>query len=536
MTFFTLFAALSLAGTPPAPVAPATPVSTVAIGAAEQLRATLTLANHTTLLFFPTLNSPDVRIVALLPTGKVTWETVLHKAQTVKVAKAGLVDLRDRKVISIAPLQLTSVGNKVYITEPILDEAADKGGLPLHSLVVQELDESGHLARKTFAVPAPTAKTVRQNLTTFAEDGAVYVLAREENKREEQQQFILTRCDMATGKFTQTPLDLPAAGPVKHDDEFFRDWVFGGFRAGQSYFYRALKGSTPKADARETPVEFEVRRLGADGRPVASFLTALHRNLPAGHFVQGGTDYPHHAQAHAPNIRETSSYIYDTFNTSTGGNADFYLDPATGNCQFVGQYSTELFDGRSTTGPSLGHFVHCYGPDGTLLKAVLTPYTGLPGFKPSQFRYSPSGYLLVSLLHDRETQNFTLQYWTKDHFVVSTYDAQLAPRPLQFVARPERKPKPLMDGQIVSWSGPDYLRGNTQGNIQPQLLVDVLLASPVGLYHSIGQLVNGQLALANQRKSKVENEYTVAPTGPASALVLEAPEEAGGLVSVYALK
>jgi hypothetical protein len=534
---FAFLTLLGLAGPPlAAPTAPATPVSTVAIGATEQLRATLTLANHNTLLFFPTLNSPNVRIVALRPTGQVAWETQLHKAQTVKVAKAGLVDLRDRKLISISPLRLISVGDQVYTVETIADEAPDKSGPPLHSLVVQELDASGHLATKVFTVPQPEAKTTRQLLTAFAEPGVVYAVAKEENKREETNRFFLVRCDFATGKSTQLPLDLPAAGPVKHDDEFFRDWVFGGARAGECYFYRALKGSTPKDDARETPVEFEVKRVGTDGRTQATFTTALHKNLPTGTFVQGDIWYPHYGQAHAPKMLERNTSVYDLYTVSTGANAEFYLDPATGNCQFTGQYSPKLYDARSTAGPSQGTFVQRYGPDGTLLKAVTTPYEGLAGFKPSQFLFSPSGYLLVNLAYAPDTQDLTLQYWTKDHFVVTSYDAQLQARPLQFVARPERKPNPYFDSQLISWSGPNYLQGSGTGDAQPQLLVDGLLASPVGLHKSIGQLVDGQIALANQRKSKVELEYTVSPTGAASALVLEAPEEAGGQVNVYEVK
>lgn len=533
--FFTLLAMAG--GHPAAPTAPATPVSTVAIGATEQLRATLTLPNHNTLLFFPTLDSPDVRIVALLPTGKVAWETTLHKAQTVKIAKAGLVDLRDRKLISISPLRLVSAGDKAYAVEVIADEAPDKGGLPLHSLVVQELDASGHLAIKAFTVPAPEAKTGRRVLTAFAEPGVVYAVAKEENKREATSRFFLVRCDFATGKSTQMPLDLPAAGPVKHDDEFYRDWVFDGARPGECYFYRALKGDNSKADARETPVEFEVKRISAtDGRTLATFSTALHKSLPAGTFVQGDIRFPHHGQAHIPNMRESQGYVYDVFETSTGANADFYLDEATGNCQFTGQYSPKLYDARSTVGPSQGTFVQRYAPDGTLLKAVITPYVGLAGFKPSQFLFSPSGYLLVNLCYAPDTQDLTLQYWTKDHFVVTSYDAQLQARPLQFVPHTERKPKPYLDSQIISWSGPGYQRGSTHGDAQPQLLVDGLLASSTALHQRIGQLVDGQIALANQRKSKTELEYTVSPTGSASALVLEAPEEAGGQVSVYEVK
>ena len=95
MTYFGFLLASLLLSAPPAPQpAPsaALPVGTVAVYADEQLRATLTLANHTTLLFFCTLNSPNVRVVGLLPTGKVTWETPLRKAQVAKMAKVNLVD------------------------------------------------------------------------------------------------------------------------------------------------------------------------------------------------------------------------------------------------------------------------------------------------------------------------------------------------------------------------------------------------------------------------------------------------------------
>ena len=62
-------ATAGIPGAMPQP-SPDAPVNTIAISNAEQLAATLTLANRNTLLFFPTLNSPDVRVVALLPSGQ----------------------------------------------------------------------------------------------------------------------------------------------------------------------------------------------------------------------------------------------------------------------------------------------------------------------------------------------------------------------------------------------------------------------------------------------------------------------------------
>ena len=516
--------------------APTKPVNTVAIGADEKLRATLTLANHNTLLFFPTLNSPDVRVVALQPNGQKAWESTLTKAQVAKVAKAGIVDLRDRTMTTIKPLLLTSAGSKAYVLERIVDDGGAAVGLPRHTLVVQQIDEAGHITARKFLVPAPAAKTDRYILTTFAEDGVVYVLIKEENKREETSQFFLERCELSTGKFTQTALDLPKPSPVKHAAEFYRDWVFGGLGAGQAYFLRAVKGDNPKADARETPIEFEVKRVGLDGRTTSSYLTALHKNLPAGTYAQGGTRYPHYVHAHVPDMQETSRAFYDVYDVSTGGNADFYVDAATGNCQFVGQYSDQLFDGRSSVGPSLGTFVQRYGPEGTLLKAVSTPYVGLAGFKPEQLKFSASGYLLANVLCNPETQDLTLSYWTKDHFVVSNYNAQLVAQPVQFVLHPKRKPEERIGSQHVSWSGPESLFSYAHGAVQQRLLVDALVASPIGLYRTVGQLVDRQITAANQQKSKQEYDYTVSPTGPASALVLEAPEEAGGQISVYAVQ
>ena len=77
---------------------------------------------------------------------------------------------------------------------------------------------------------------------------------------------------------------------------------------------------------------------------------------------------------------------------------------------------------------------------------------------------------------------------------------------------------------------------NTTGAVQPQLMLDALLMSPISLHRSIGRLVDHQLVAANLRKSKTAGEYTVAPIGPAAALVLEAPEGAGGEVAVYVVR
>ena len=67
ISIFSFFAIMATAGIPDATPQPSpdAAVNTIAISNAEQLAATLTLANHNTLLFFPTLNSPDVRVVAL---------------------------------------------------------------------------------------------------------------------------------------------------------------------------------------------------------------------------------------------------------------------------------------------------------------------------------------------------------------------------------------------------------------------------------------------------------------------------------------
>ncbi|GAA3967158.1 hypothetical protein GCM10022407_11740 [Hymenobacter antarcticus] len=513
---------------------PDAPVNTIAISNAEQLAATLTLANHNSLLFFPTLNSPDVRVVALLPGGQTAWQATIQKAQVAKIAKTSFLDLGSHKLITIEPLLLTSAGNKTYSVETIL-EAAD--GLPRHALLVQALDATGRVAGKTFAVPAPRSPATRTMLTAYATDGVVYAVAREENPRTKTGQFFLDRCDLGSGKLTHTALSLPPPPVVRHGSEVFRDWVFGGIRGSQCYFYRAVKGTGPQAEARTTPVEFEVKRLGLDGRERASFRTALQRHLPAGTVVQGGTSYPHHGQAHAPRLLEAAGNA-DQYDTSTGGNADFYLDEATGNCHFLGQYSATVFDGRAPGSPSLGTFVQRYGPDGTFLKAKATPYAALAGFRPGQLTPQLRGSIISNVLYSPETQELTLQYWTPDHFVVSGYDARLAPRPVQLVPQLPRQPQPYFNSQIISWSGPSYLVGyaNTTGAPQPQLMLDALLVSPISLHRSIGRLVDRQLAAANLRKSKTAAEYTVAPIGPAAALVLAAPEGAGGQVDVYVVR
>ena len=77
---------------------------------------------------------------------------------------------------------------------------------------------------------------------------------------------------------------------------------------------------------------------------------------------------------------------------------------------------------------------------------------------------------------------------------------------------------------------------NTTGAVQPQLMLDALLMSPISLHRSIGRLVDRQLVTANLRKSKTAGEYTVAPIGPAAALVLAAPKGPGGQVTMYVVR
>ncbi len=525
------------------PAAAQDPVNTLSLGAAEELRATLTLPNFQTLLFIQSRNALDVRVLALQPTGQKAWAATLPKVAAVAVPPSATGATGPAS----EPLLLTSAGNTAYSVEAVAEATP---ALPLHTLVVQELDAQGQVRRKTFAVPAPPAGTTRTVLTAYAAEGVVYVVAHEASKADRTAQFLLDRCDLGSGQFTQTALALPAAPEVKHGEEFYRNWVFGGARGGQAYFYRAVKGADAKANAREASAEFDVVRVGTDGHELGHFRTALQKHLPTGMVVQGRTTFTHYGQAHVPELlalappagkgaAAPTSPATDQYDATTGGEADFYLDEASGDCLFAGQYSTAVFSGKSAGGPSLGNFVQRYAPDGKFVASAFKPYAALPGFQPTELVAQP--YFLSSSYRDSQTQSLVFENWTKDHVVVTGYDAKPTPRLLKYVAHPDRFAKAFAKSELVAWSGPSFLQPAAlatapTGSAQPQLLTATLLALPQPIYQQIGKLVEAQLTAAVQHGRKTADRYTVSRTGPATALVLEAPREAGGQVAVYEVK
>ena len=55
-----------------------------------------------------------------------------------------------------------------------------------------------------------------------------------------------------------------------------------------------------------------------------------------------------------------------SFRISTGGNCEFFLDEATGDCLFAGQYTNQVYRPQTDGVPSQGTFVQRYSPTATL--------------------------------------------------------------------------------------------------------------------------------------------------------------------------
>ncbi|GAA4050524.1 hypothetical protein GCM10022409_41620 [Hymenobacter glaciei] len=533
-----LLAAGTLRAAPPTrPVPPQGPVRTLETGKDELLHATITLPNHNTLLFFPGLKRSKVRVVALQPDGSPAWEATLLKAQVMR--GAGLLSSSgapsDESLITTMPLFMTSAENTAYTVEPISDGAPEQG-VPRNALVVQAISPTGDIRGKVFKVPEVPAKTERAVITAFAEPGVVYVLARESSVREKTSQLYLDRCDLATGKLTQLALNLPPAANVQHADDFDLDWVFAGFQAGTCHFYRALRGADKRADARRTPVEFEVMRLAAaDGHRLGGFVTKLHQGLPVKHYLQGGISFPHTGVARPPRSLTTAGKTVSlsrTFYLETGGDCEVLLDETTGGYLFAGQYTNEIASAGGSGLPGLGTFAQRYSADGNLLKASIAPYASVPGFDEDMLR--PRSTMLVfipgMLLQSPFTQELTFEFSTRDGGVMaSSFDAQLSAAPRQLLSFEKRKGQ-----EAVFFSGPSYLESpdNTTGAAQRHLLGGGLLASSSEMYRKIGQVVEAH-ANDKTRKGHTFYVYSVSATGPASALVIVAPYEQGKPVSVY---
>ncbi|MDQ2794995.1 MAG: hypothetical protein M3Y12_13460 [Bacteroidota bacterium] len=527
------------AGPPPAPAPapPAAPVRTLDLAKGEMLHATITLPNHNTVLFIPALGKSTVRVVALQPDGASAWETTLQKAQVMRGGNILLSSApADESLITTMPLFMTSAGSTVYTVEPISDGAPEQG-VPRNALVVQALSPTGDTRGKVFTVPEVAAKTGRVIITAFAEPGVVYVLARESSVREKTAQLYLDRCDLATGKLTQLALNLPPATKVKNADDFYLDWVFAGFRAGTCHFYRALRGADAKADARRTPVEFEVLRVAvADGRPQGGFVTRLHQNLPEAHYLQGGVALPHTGIACAPPTLEAAGKTVSlnrTLRLETGGDCEVLLDEATGDYVFAGSYTDHVASAGGNDLPGLGTFAQRYTADGTLLKASIAPYASVRGFDEEMLR--PRSMMLVRvpgmLLPSPFTQELSLGFSTRDGgLMTSSYDAQLKTSPPQLLSFEGHKSY----REPVFFSGPTYLESpdNTTGDAQRHLLVGGLLASPAEMHRKIGQVVE-DYATDKAHKGRQFRTYIASATGPASALVIVQPYQQGSPVDIF---
>ena len=520
------------------PAGPA-PIHTVAVTKTESLKGSITLPNHNTLLFLATTSTNKVRVVAVLPTGAPAWEATLTKAQQVRTGGLYGTSVLSESMNTLLPLFLTSAGNTAFSVESISDAPASSG-LPRYALLVQALSATGEVARRAFAVPAPPEKTERLAITTFAEEDAVFALVRESNMREKASQLFLDRCDLRTGKVTHTALALPAAAPVRKAEAFMLDWVFGGYRAGTCYFYRALKGFDAKTDARRVPVEFEVKTMTTDGRETGGFVTTLHKHLPPKSYVQGSTWFPHLGLARAPSwLAATDKNISQNagFGIQTGGDCEFFLDEATGDCLFAGQYTNEVFQPMATDVPSLGTFVQRYTTTGALVKTAIAPYASVRGFDTDMLATRAYVSLAAMMLRSPQNQELTFQLRTKeDGYMVSAYDADLTPAPRQLV--PAVGSRNESAGKMVYWSGPSYLESlnKTTGSPQPYLSVDCMRASPTALHHKIGELVQAQFAGFKGSRLQNMHQYIASLTGPGSALVFVTQYDAGSPISVFEVK
>ncbi len=460
-----LSAVLALAAPRLSTAQPVAPTRVLSLGKDEMLRGSITLPNHNTLLFFPTEGSNKVRVQALLPTGAPAWEATLTKAQVIRASGSGLLGgsyVPESSLITLLPMFLTSADNTVYSLEPIASGSRDPSqGLARHTLVVQAISETGRVVGNAFEVPPPPEKTERVVVTAFAQDGAVYALARESNAREQTSQLYLDRCDLRTGKLVQTALNLPAAADVRHADNYYLDWNFAGCRAGTCYFFRALKGADAKADAHRTPVEFEVKLLAlADGHETGTFITRLHQNLPAQTYVQGNTSFPHHGLAHAPGslaVGDTKRFsMLSGFSLETGGSCELVLDEATGDCLFTGQYAPEVPRPGVGDLPSLGTFVQRYTPTGTLVKAAIAPYAGVKDLSEELLSSRDYSYLSGMVLRSSLSPELLLAFYTKKGCLVSGYDAQLTPAPRRLVPFTGATSRAYFNR--VYWSGPTCLQ------------------------------------------------------------------------------
>ncbi|GAB2940472.1 hypothetical protein GCM10027048_01010 [Hymenobacter coalescens] len=525
----------SLLGSAPAPDKPA---QTLQLSKSEKLDGTITLANRHTLLFIPDGASKNVRVVAVSPSGQTAWQATVERQQYKDSGLNLWKSLADKADVELSsrlyPLQVFSAGNTVYLYE-VIRETDNKLGVEANQVLVQQIDAQGKVRRHTFAAPELSKKVERGVLGAYADEDALYLVTKLTNPREETEKYFLERYDPAGKKMQQQPLDLPQPYATKQEDVSYHDWVLAGRRAGKTYFYRALRGTSKKDNPNKVPVEYEFRLYNSAGRPAGQFTTDLHQKLDNTFVNYSGPMSHFPSQGHVARLvtktsssgRSTRSYTYDTYDVSTSGLGEIYLDPTSEDCFIAGEYGGRTYD---PTGAQdiRGTFIYKVKADGTGSTLVKNAY---PAEVKNDYKFLVSLYgdnRLAGLFVNPVTREMGLQFEQHNRNVVVTYDANLKLVSQQNLAYKEQ-------ATHLFWQiGDSYTSSGSFGASQMELPRQYVARAQDGYCQKLQGVMERSKPAA---KAKPEDQpyYEYAPQPDGSVLVVRHYNKLGSPVYIYAL-
>jgi hypothetical protein len=472
------------------------PAHTLQLPTHEHTVGAVQLANGTAVLWTESYEPIQLRLRAFTGAGQPAWEATLQRATPSIVYDAKLV----------------AWGNRLVMIEPVANDN-EKLHLKARQILMQLVDEQGQVTQAVIDAPALDKATERSILASFPEDEAYYLLTEHRVPKKATEEFFVERFDPVANTLQRNKLELPARYGQEPDKARYTDWVFGGHRANRNYFYRyAGKPGETNAYAKDAGVEYEVKILDNAGHAVGGFTTALHQQLKPGTFSYYSGRMPHlFTQGHAPLVHETTNTSYDIYDVTMGATGDLYVDPATGDCLFWGEYAASPYAGaHSSRKYTDGTYLQRYSAEGTLLSAAQSPY---PTVMPSILR-QPYYLRRVSLFQTPGTGELTMQFfnWQAKQLLFATYNAAGQPQATgPWPSTPSKDaglPLALLSSQYST----------LPGNGDNQLALDALLATgpaAAGLPQRLSTLVPPALA----DKSGVDVLYLAPQAGNGGLLI-----------------
>ncbi|RTQ51691.1 hypothetical protein EJV47_07805 [Hymenobacter gummosus] len=406
----------SLATRQPAAAQAPQPAHTLQLPEKEFILGAVRLANGSPVVWTRAGGTYQCQLRAFTAAGQPAWEATVPRASLTYAYEA----------------QLMAWGNRLVLLEPV-ERANPTLKLQPGQLLLQVIDEQGRVTPHALDAPPLAANTERSVVGSYLENDACYVLAEHRAKKAGPDEWFVERYDLTSKTLQRSKLALPARYDQQPDKSRFTDWVYGGHRPDRTYFYRyAGTPGQPNDYPKNAGPEFDVCILDNAGRLVSSFTTTLHQQLQPGTFSYYSGRMPHApAQGHTPVELTQSSMgsggrtnfdFPDLYNLTMGGTGDLYLDPATGECWFWGEYASAPFTTlRAFLKPTEGTYLQRYSAEGKLLSTAQAPY---PAGTSTGLR-TPSPERQARLLRAPDTGELTMQFAPRGSWqlLFATYNA-----------------------------------------------------------------------------------------------------------------